>query len=260
MRFRPCIDLHGGRVRQIVGSTLDDTNAQTLQINFSSDFSPSYYATMYRRDQLSGGHVIMLGPGNESAALEALQAWPGGLQLGGGVTSENARFWLECGASHLIVTSWVFHDGILHQERLENLCKLVGRQHLVLDLSCRWRENGYYIVTDRWQKFTHVKICHEILERLSGFCDEFLVHAVDVEGKCMGVDRQLIDLLSKSVEIPVTYAGGIASLSDLKLIRTIGQGRIDATVGSALDIFGGHALSYRDVVAFHYRQENHQGS
>ena len=187
MRFRPCIDLHAGRVKQIVGSTLQDDQAGSLQTNFSSDFPPSYYSELYRKDNLTGGHVIMLGPGNESAAVDALKAWPGGMHVGGGINADNATWWLEQGASHVIVTSYVFHDGLLDEDRLANLQKQVGREHLVLDLSCRWRDDGYYVVTDRWQKFTGLQISGRTLERLAGFCDEFLVHAVDVEGKCMGV-------------------------------------------------------------------------
>lgn len=260
MRFRPCIDLHGGRVKQIVGSTLKDDQAESLETNFSSDFLPSYYSTLYRKDSLPGGHVIMLGPGNESAAVDALQAWPGGMQIGGGITVDNASWWIDQGASHVIVTSHVFHNGMLDEKRLRDLQKQVGREHLVLDLSCRWRDDGYYVVTDRWQKFTSLRISRKTLDWLAGFCDEFLVHAVDVEGKCMGVDERLIKLLAGHVTIPTTYAGGVASMDDLELIRDVGQGRLDATVGSALDIFGGTGLTYRDVVAFHNKEKREQRS
>ncbi len=254
MRFRPCIDLHDGRVKQIVGSTLQDGDGAGLRTNFSSEFPPSHYARMYRRDHLAGGHVIMLGPGNEEAAIEALAAWPGGLQVGGGITADNALDWLERGASHVIVTSYVFHDGELDEVRLRRLCRLVGRQRLVLDLSCRWRDTGYYVVTDRWQRFSSLRVCAEELDRLAAFCAEFLVHAVDVEGRCLGVDERLIRLLARHAPLPTTYAGGVASMADLELIRDAGGGRLDATVGSALDIFGGSGLRYRDVVAFHAMQ------
>ncbi len=254
MRFRPCIDLHDGRVKQIVGSTLQDDDGVGLRTNFSSEYPPSHYARMYRQDGLAGGHVIMLGPGNEEAACEALAAWPGGLQVGGGITAANATRWLDRGASHVIVTSHVFHDGALDLERLRELRRLVGRGRLVLDLSCRWRGDGYYVVTDRWQKFTSLRISGEVLELLAGFCDEFLVHAVDVEGKCMGIDERLLALLAEHSPLPTTYAGGVSSMADLELIRDAGRGRIDATVGSALDIFGGTGLRYRDVVAFHARE------
>ncbi|GAB4333848.1 MAG: hypothetical protein Kow0089_02740 [Desulfobulbaceae bacterium] len=255
MRFRPCIDLHGGRVKQIVGSTLGE-GPESLRTNFSSEFPPSHYARMYRRDNLTGGHVIMLGPGNEAAAAEALAAWPGGMQVGGGITADNAAWWLDEGASHVIVTSHVFHNGILDEGRLSLLRDRVGRERLVLDLSCRWREDGYYVVTDRWQKFTQLRISGETMEHLAGFCDEFLVHAVDVEGKCMGVDADLIELLARFATIPTTYAGGVTSMADLELVRDAGRGRLDVTVGSALDIFGGTGLRYEEVVALHRSLQN----
>ncbi|MCL2790175.1 MAG: phosphoribosylformimino-5-aminoimidazole carboxamide ribotide isomerase [Desulfobulbus sp.] len=252
MRFRPCIDLHHGKVKQIVGSTLADDPASLLT-NFASDLPPAHYAALYRQDGLVGGHVIMLGQGNEAVARDALAAWPGGMQVGGGITADNAIHWLEQGASHLIVTSHVFHDGVLDQERLTRLNRLVGKKRLVLDLSCRWRQDGYYVVTDRWQRFTTLRICPKVLDDLAGFCDEFLIHAVDVEGKCMGIDTRLLDLLAAVVPVPTTYAGGVASLADLEQIRCSGRGRIDVTVGSALDIFGGSGLRYQDVVAYHGR-------
>jgi phosphoribosylformimino-5-aminoimidazole carboxamide ribotide isomerase len=250
MRFRPCIDLHAGKVKQIVGATLQDGAAVAPKTNYTSSLPPSHYSRMYRRDNLIGGHVIMLGPGNEEAARDALSAWPGGLQIGGGISEKNATYWLEQGASHVIVTSYVFHDGLLDMERLERLRSLVGREHLVLDLSCRFRDGSYYVVTDRWQKFTRMTVTKEILAELSGYCDEFLVHAVDVEGQCMGVDPDLIALLATCTEVPVTYAGGVATMEDLVLVREAGQGRLDVTVGSALDIFGGNGLRYDEVVAF----------
>jgi phosphoribosylformimino-5-aminoimidazole carboxamide ribotide isomerase len=255
MRFRPCIDLHDGKVKQIVGSTLQDADSSSLQTNFSSEFPPIHYARMYKRDNLTGGHVIMLGSGNEDAAKNALSGWPGGLQLGGGITADNAGRWLDLGASHVIVTSWVFHDGHLDDTRLDRLRKLTGKDRLVLDLSCRWKNDGYYVVTDRWQNFTDLRISAKVLAELGESCDEFLIHAVDVEGKCMGVDAQLIELLASETATPVTYAGGVGSMEDLQLIRRVGKGRIDATVGSALDIFGGTGCCYADVVALH-KQEN----
>ena len=252
MRFRPCIDLHNGKVKQIVGSTLSDSESATLRTNFSSQFSSSHYARIYRQDNLPGGHVIMLGPGNEEAATEALKGWPGGLQLGGGINADNAELWLERGASHVIVTSHVFHDGQLDTERLDRLCQLIGKERLVLDLSCRWKDDGYYVVTDRWQKFTDLRISEKMLKGLEVSCDEFLIHAVDVEGKCMGVDERLIDLLAAAgVSKPITYAGGVTNMNDLQLIRKAGKSKLDATVGSALDIFGGTGCTYEEVVAFH---------
>jgi len=255
MRFRPCIDLHDGKVKQIVGFTLQDSDSSRLQTNFSSEFSPSHYARMYRRDDLIGGHIIMLGPGNEEAALDALAGWSGGMQIGGGITVDNAAFWLERGASHVIVTSHVFHDGQLDADRLYRLCRETGKERLVLDLSCRWKDDGYYVVTDSWQKFTELRISGAVLSELASSCDEFLVHAVDVEGKCMGIDKRLLDLLAAHVPLPTTYAGGVGSMDDMYRILDAGRGRLDATVGSALDIFGGTGCSYDEVVAFHH-QEN----
>ena len=252
MRFRPCIDLHEGRVKQIVGSTLSGS-CTPLQTNFSSEYSSSYYADMYRRDNLRGGHIIMLGPGNEAAASEALAAWPGGMQLGGGIAADNAAEWLDRGASHVIVTSYVFHDGLLDKDRLSRLSRLIGKERLILDLSCRWRNDGYYVVTDRWQKFTALRISAAVLDELAAYCDEFLVHAVDVEGKCMGIDTRLLEVLAGSTSIPTTYAGGVSSMADLEQIRIAGKGRIDVTVGSSLDIFGGTGLRYQEVVAYHER-------
>lgn len=250
MKLRPCIDIHGGRVKQIVGSTLNDQNAASLQTNFSSDHPPSYYAEMYRRDDLTGGHIIMLGPGNEEAALDALAVWPNGLQLGGGITAANARVWLDRGAAAVIVTSYVFRDGKIHEERLRELVNLVGRDKLVIDLSCRKRNGRYYVVTDRWQKFTEVEVSRQSLEFFAGFCGEFLIHAADVEGKCEGVAQDLLGDLARWVTIPTTYAGGVKDIEDLRLVRTLGRDKLDVTVGSALDIFGGTGITYRDAVDF----------
>lgn len=251
MRFRPCIDLHQGRVKQIVGSTLNDAGSSELCTNFSSDLPPSWYAHLYRQDKLKGGHVILLGPGNEAAARDALAAWPGGLQVGGGIKASNAEHWLQAGASHVIVTSYVFHDGQLDFDRLEDLRRRIGKERLVLDLSCRWKEEGYYVVTDRWQKFTTLQVQQTLLTELAASCAEFLIHAVDVEGKCMGVDERLISLLAAAdLPVPITYAGGVSSMKDLHLIQEAGQGKLDMTVGSALDIFGGNGCTYSEVVEF----------
>jgi phosphoribosylformimino-5-aminoimidazole carboxamide ribotide isomerase len=249
MRFRPCIDLHHGQVKQIVGSTLSDQSAVQPETNFVSGRPASYYAELYRRDQLTGGHVIMLGPGNEIAAKSALEAYPGGLQIGGGITAENAVSWLETGAAKVIVTSHVFRDGLIDWPRLRALVQLIGRDRLVLDLSCRRRQDEYLIVTDRWQKFTNVVVNEANLARLSACCAELLVHAVDVEGKQAGIDVELIRRLHAAQKVPITYAGGVRSLADMDLIDSLGDGQVDATVGSALDIFGG-VLPYADVVAY----------
>ncbi len=250
MKFRPCIDLHNGKVKQIVGSTLDDDNPLALTTNFTAEKPASWFAELYRADGLTGGHVIKLGPGNDEAAREALAAWPGGLQVGGGITAENAVQWLDWGASHVIVTSYVFTDGRVDRERLARLVRAVGRQRLVLDLSCRRRGNDYVIVTDRWQKFTDVLVCAAVLEDLARSCDEFLIHAADVEGKCSGIESELVRRLAQWSPLPATYAGGVRDLADLRLISDLGQGRLDVTVGSALDIFGGTTLGYREAVRF----------
>jgi phosphoribosylformimino-5-aminoimidazole carboxamide ribotide isomerase len=243
--FRPCIDLHGGKVKQIVGGSLRD--GATPETNFESEHSAGWYAELYKKDNLSGGHVIMLGPDNEAAAREALMAWPGGLQIGGGINADNARDWLSAGASHVIVTSYVFHDGQIDVNRLEELANKVTPKRLVLDLSCRRRGEDYYIVTDRWQKFTDVKLNAKNLLDLSNYCDEFLVHAADVEGRQGGFDENVVHLLASASPIPTTYAGGIRSMEDMEAIQRIGRNRLCATVGSALDIFGG-SMSYEEVV------------
>jgi len=247
--FRPCIDLHEGKVKQIVGGTLE-AGAGALRTNFTSERSAAWYAELYKRDGLSGGHVIMLGPGNEAEARAALGAYPGGLQLGGGVNADNARAWLEAGASHVIVTSWVFHAGQVDWERLGKLVKTIGKERLVLDLSCRRRNGDYYVVTDRWQKFTEMVLSAANLGQLAEWCAEFLVHAVDVEGLCRGIDQELVARLAQWCTIPTTYAGGANSLADLETVTRVGRGRIDVTIGSALDIFGGSGVRYEEVVAF----------
>jgi phosphoribosylformimino-5-aminoimidazole carboxamide ribotide isomerase len=247
--FRPCIDLHEGKVKQIVGGTLNDEPAK-LRENFVSKNSAAWFAELYKRDRLTGGHVIMLGPGNDTPAREALRAYPGGLQIGGGINAGNARDWLDAGASHVIVTSWVFREGRLDRERLSELENTVGRERLVLDLSCRKRDDNYFVVTDRWQKFTDMTISPKTLKELATHCAEFLIHAVDVEGLCRGIDRDLVAKLGDWTPIPTTYAGGASSLVDLTEVTRVGCGRIDLTIGSALDIFGGNGVRYADVVEF----------
>ncbi len=132
-------------------------------------------------------------------------------------------------------------------ERLKILVKKVGVKRLVLDLSCRSRAKDFWIVTDRWQNFTQVKVNKETLLKLSSLCDEFLVHGVDVEGQMGGVQSDLVEILGKHSPITVTYAGGVKSFSDLDYVKKIGKGRVDLTIGSALDIFGGD-ISYNEVV------------
>ena len=252
MRFRPCIDLHQGVVKQIVGSTLREGEAGP-NVNYTSPLPPAYFAELYYRDDLPGGHVIMLGPGNEAAAAEALAAFPGGLQLGGGMTPQNAGQWLSRGAAGIIVTSFVFCEGTLHRPNLEQMAEKVGCQHLILDLSCARQGDGYVVATDRWQRRTDLTIDAANLEFLAGYCSEFLIHATEVEGKQAGIDADLIRLLADTSPVPTTYAGGIRNLADVEAIDQLGQGRLDFTVGSALDLFGGSGVRYESLVALSRR-------
>ncbi|CAM9401549.1 unnamed protein product, partial [Heterosigma akashiwo] len=261
MRFRPCIDLHAGVVKQIVGSTLTDAPAGENEepiTNFETEKSSAEYARMYKEDNLPGGHVIMLGGGNEEAALAALREYPGGMQIGGGVTAENAASYIEAGASHVIVTSYVFKDGKVAFDRLQTLLQLVGKEKLVLDLSCRKKPPppvpaAYYVVTDRWQKYTDLRH-HENLYLLAQYCDEFLVHGVEAEGKRAGMLEDLVAQLGAWSPVRATYAGGARALRDLDRVKELGGGKVDLTIGSALDCFGGD-LSYRAVVDWQRRQE-----
>jgi phosphoribosylformimino-5-aminoimidazole carboxamide ribotide isomerase len=253
--FRPCIDLHEGKVKQLVGGTLSDDSTR-VKTNFVAKHSAAWYAELYKKDNLGGGHVIMLGPGNENEARAALCAYPGGLQIGGGINLQNAREWLDAGASHVIVTSWVFREGKVDWERLKQLNETLGKDRLVIDLSCRRRDNDYFVVTDRWQKFTEARLSAESVKKFSEWCSEFLIHAVDVEGLCRGIDQELVSHLGEWVTIPTTYAGGATSLSDLELVTRLGRGKIDLTIGSALDIFGGTGVRYEDLIEFNRRWSN----
>ena len=255
MRFRPCIDIHNGKVKQIVGGTLADQGDRASE-NFVSDRDAAFYAEFYQKDGLSGGHIILLNPvsspwyeATRQQAFQALHTDPGHLQVGGGICPENAADFLNAGASHVIVTSYVFKNGRIHRENLERMKRAVGKERLVLDLSCRRREDGYYIVTDRWQNFTDVRLTPLVLEELAGSCDEFLIHAVDVEGKSAGPELELVKMLGSWQGIPVTYAGGIGSFRHLEELRKEGKNRIDVTIGSALDLFGG-PLPYQKVLDF----------
>jgi phosphoribosylformimino-5-aminoimidazole carboxamide ribotide isomerase len=250
--FRPCIDLHEGQVKQIVGGTLSP-DRQALRTNFVAEHSAAWYAELYRRDGLTGGHIIMLGPANDGAARKALAAYPGGLQIGGGINLGNARSYLDAGASHVIVTSWVFREGRLDLERLRVLVEAIGKEHLVLDLSCRQRGDDYFVVTDKWQKFTELAVSPATLESLAAYCAEFLVHAVDVEGLCRGIDERLVEVLGRATPVPTTYAGGARSMADLEHVTRLSKGRVDLTIGSALDIFGGSGVRYADCVAYNRR-------
>ena len=246
MKFRPCIDIHNGKVKQIVGGSLKDSGDQARE-NFASEYDSTYYANLYKKDGLTGGHIILLNPvsseyygATREQALQALRAYPGGMQVGGGITAENAAEYIRAGASHVIVTSYIFRDGEILWKKLNQLTKAVGREHIVIDLSCRKKEDGYYIVTNRWQTFTQMKVCREILEMLSDYCDEFLVHGVDAEGKSSGVEEELVAILSGYEGHPVTYAGGIGSMEDLERFAKISEEKLDFTIGSALDLFGGN--------------------
>ena len=257
MRFRPCIDIHNGAVKQIVGGSLQDMGNQA-ENNFVSEYDAAFYAELYRKDGLSGGHIILLNKEGTryyqedvAQARMALEAFPGGLQIGGGIHRENAEAFLELGASHVIVTSYVFRQGRVDYDRLEELSRQIGREHLVLDLSCRFVQDDYYIVTDRWQKFTDEKIEACTLDMLMDHCDEFLIHAVDVEGKNQGIEEALVRQLGAWSGISdkkiITYAGGVHSYEDIELLRKLGGGKINVTIGSALDIFGGE-LAFDEVI------------
>ena len=253
MRFRPCIDIHNGKVKQIVGGSLRDEGDQARE-NFVAGISAADYARLYGKDGLKGGHIILLNPQTSEyyeetkrQAFAALEAAPDCWQIGGGIRAENAETFLRAGATHVIVTSYVFRGGQIDYGNLDTLVRTVGREHLVLDLSCRKRGEDYFIVTDRWQKFTDVKLTGEVLKELSGSCDEFLIHAADVEGKSQGIEQEVVRLLGDFTDCPVTYAGGVGSYEDVKQLRTLGRGHVDVTVGSALDLFGG-PLSYKKIL------------
>lgn len=260
MRFRPCIDIHNGKVKQIVGGSLKDQGNEATE-NFVSEQTADWYARLYQKDGLKGGHIILLNPpsseyyeATRAQAFAALRAYPGGLQVGGGITPENATDFLDAGASHVIVTSYVFKNGEIQYENLEKLRSAVGKEHLVLDLSCRKKGDAYYIVTDRWQKFTNVQLTEDVLTKLASWCDEFLVHAVDVEGKASGIEKPVASLLGNWGRIPMTYAGGVGSLADVEELRSLGKDRIDVTVGSALDLFGG-CIKYENMIYYNHKAD-----
>ena len=245
MEFRPCIDIHNGKVKQIVGGSLRDEGSAAAE-NFVAEQDAAFFAGLYRDAGLLGGHIILLNPvGSEyyeatkRQALSALSTYPGGMQIGGGITEENAEEFLEAGASHVIVTSYVFQNGRIHYERLQKLLERVGRERLVLDLSCKKVGDCYRIVTDRWQKVTEEGVNEALLDRLASYCDEFLIHAVDVEGKAQGIEQEVVRLLGNWGKLPITYAGGVHNYRDLELLQELGRNWLNVTVGSALDLFGG---------------------
>lgn len=245
MEFRPCIDIHNGKIKQIVGGSLQDERNQAVE-NFVSSQDGAAFASYYKERDLKGGHIILLNPAGSEfyeatkrQALLALHEYPGGMQVGGGIMPENAEYFLKEGASHVIVTSYVFKDGRIHFQNLEKLYRVTGKERLVLDVSCRKKDGEYYVVTDRWQKFTEEKVTPQLLDTLAGYADEFLVHAVDVEGKASGIEKDLVKMLGTWQGIPVTYAGGVGSLEDIQKLKELGKGRVNVTIGSALDLFGG---------------------
>lgn len=254
VRFRPCIDLHGGKVKQIVGGTLSDVRPEATVTNFESTRPPSFYADLYWRDGLEGGHVIMLGPGNEAAAREALGVHPGWLQAGGGITPANAADWLDAGAAKVIVTSFLFEQNEFSPERLEQIRRAVGRERLVVDLSCRRDGDTYRVACNRWQTLTRLELGPETLARIAEACSELLVHGVDVEGRQSGIEEDLIERLAAWSPLPTTYAGGVRSMADVLRVRELGRNRLDVTVGSALDLFGGRGVAYAELVEFDRRE------
>lgn len=255
MEFRPCIDIHNGKIKQIVGGSIND-HINIVTENFVSQYDGAYYGEFYKKYKLKGGHIIILNPKNSEfyeqslmEAQKALKAYPNGLQIGGGVTSENAKEFINAGASHVIVTSYVFSDGKVNMDNLEKLLKAVGKEHIVIDLSCRKKKNEYYIVTNRWQNFTDVILNKETLDFFKDYADEFLIHAVDVEGKLSGIEEDLVRILGTWDGIPITYAGGVHSKEDLSKLKLLGNNKIHVTIGSALDLFGG-AMNFQETLEF----------
>ena len=256
-KFRPCIDLHNGKVKQIVGGTYRDNQGSEARnpnsdptVNFVSDQTADWFARKYRDDQLIGGHVIKLGAGNDDAAKSALAAFPGGLQIGGGITSSNATMWLEAGASHVIVTSWLFDSARFQPRRLATLASIIGRDKLVVDLSCKKTAQGWTVAMNRWQTLTDLNIDESTLDLLAAHCSEFLIHAADVEGLCNGIDAELVQRMGQWGKIPMTYAGGVANMGDVKQIASASNNKVDVTVGSSLDLFGGAGVKYDELVAW----------
>ncbi|KAF9515212.1 hypothetical protein BS47DRAFT_1391748 [Hydnum rufescens UP504] len=245
--FRPCIDLHSGLVKQIVGASLSDASPDTLRTNHIAKESPKEFALLYRRHNLRGGHVIKLGPGNDDAARSALEAWPDALHIGGGITPENALDWISAGAEKVIVTSYLFPSGKFSLDRLRDLSQKVGRERLVVDVSCRKAQHGWTIAMNKWQDLTDTSVTKESLDIFAEYCSEFLIHAADVEGLCQGIDEDLVKFLGEIVKIPTTYAGGAKSIEDLDLVDRLSSGRVDLTYGSALDIFGGTQVSFEEL-------------
>ena len=251
-KFRPCIDLHEGKVKQIVGGSLSDSGADT---NFVSQHKSSFFASLYKDLGLTDGHLISLGPNNQAAVEAALKCYPKGLQYGGGVTLENATWYLEAGADKVIVTSFLFEHGELSWSRLSDISSEVGAHNLVIDLSCRRSDGGWVVATDRWQTLTRTPINQETIEQLQPYCSEFLIHSADVEGLRNGIDKDLVSLLGDIVSIPATYAGGATDIDDLKIVQDLSNGKVDLTIGSALDIFGGSGVSLNECVQWNKKAQ-----
>ncbi|MBT3539096.1 phosphoribosylformimino-5-aminoimidazole carboxamide ribotide isomerase [bacterium] len=247
MQFRPCIDILNGKVTQIVGETLA-TNSLVAE-NFVTNKNAAYFADLYKKNNLAGGHIIMLDKTEKtkSQTIEALKTFPQDFQVGGNINSDNAQEFINAGASHIIVTSYIFKDNKLSPLRLQRLMSAVKKEKIVLDLSCRKKNNEYYVVTNRWQIFSNFKVTSKNLETLSNYCDEFLIHGVDSEGKLQGVEIDLLNILKDFTGIPITYAGGIRDMNDIEKIKQTGNGYINFSVGTALDIFGGE-LNYNKVI------------
>ncbi|EAS30568.3 phosphoribosylformimino-5-aminoimidazole carboxamide ribotide isomerase [Coccidioides immitis RS] len=248
-RFRPCIDLHAGQVKQIVGGTLTAELGE-LKTNYVSALPAGHFAKLYKDHGLTGGHVVMLGPGNDDAAREALAAWPGGLHVAGGITDKNAQYWIDAGAEKVVITSFLFPEGKFSMQRLQAILTALGndKSKLVLDLSCRRRENTWFVAMNRWQTITEMEINKETIRMLEPYCSEFLIHAADVEGLQQGIDDELVSKLAAWCSIPVTYAGGGRGLADLDRVKTSSKGKVDLTIGSALDIFGGSGVTFAECV------------
>jgi len=178
------------------------------------------------------------------------------MQIGGGITLENATEWMNAGASHLIVTSWLFSpEGKFLPERLSQLTSEIGKENLVIDLSCRRTKQGWTVAMNRWQTLTDLNITTENLNHIADHCDELLVHAADVEGLCKGIDQELVQMLGQWAKIPITYAGGAATMADIQLTQESSAGNVDITVGSALDIFGGSGMTIDELIQWNSNRD-----
>ncbi|KAF2490524.1 Phosphoribosylformimino-5-aminoimidazole carboxamide ribotide isomerase [Lophium mytilinum] len=256
-RFRPCIDLHAGSVKQIVGGTLSSTLPESLKTNYVSKLPAAHFAQLYKENDLSGAHVIMLGPGNREAAREALESWKDGLQVGGGIDDTNAAEWVKAGAEKVIITSFLFPNGTFSLPRLQSVLKALGddKEKLVIDLSCRRKGEKWFVAMNKWQTIADMELNQESISLLEPYCCEFLIHAADNEGLQAGIDHELVQKLAEWCSIPVTYAGGGRNLDDLELVKKLSGGKVDLTLGSALDVFGGSGVTFEDCVKWNRAQE-----